>query len=359
MTVLALTVAAATLVVGVVVTLLIRVLPSLRLQIASLAFVTVVLPLAAVLVSGWVMFHMGDDVKILAVAAASACAAIGAGLFLAREIGRHVERLRAASADFAAGHLAARAPTGGPAELAELGAAFNAMAANLESLFDARRELVAMASHDLRTPVASISVMLEAVADGVATIDEYLPALRDHTRRLARLIDDMFELARLDAGALALEQRRTDLAPLIDGCLRGIEADARAKNITLERRLPAGVEATCDGAQVERVIYNLLTNALRHTPADGTIAVAATDRANEVEIAVEDTGEGVAAGSEGRIFERFWRGERARTAASGDGAGLGLAIARALVEAQGGRIWLERRDGGGTRFAFTLPHVAR
>jgi len=356
---LAVVVVVATLGVGLAVTLLLRLLPSLRLQIASLALLTVVLPLAVVLVSGWVMFHMGDDVKILAVAAASACAAVGAALALAREIGRNVDRLRAASAELAGGNLAARAPTDGPVELAELGSAFNAMAQHLGELFDARRELVAMASHDLRTPVASISVMLEAIADGVATVDEYLPALRDHTRRLARLIDEMFELARLDAGALAIERRATKLAPLIDGCLRGIEADARAKNIRLERRLPASVEATCDGAHVERILYNLLTNALRHTPADGAIAVAAADRSDEVQISVEDTGDGVAVGAEGRVFDRFWRGDRARTAAPGEGAGLGLAIARALVEAQGGRIWLERRDGGGTRFSFTLPNAAR
>jgi two-component system, OmpR family, sensor histidine kinase SaeS len=356
---LALAVAVASLGVGLAVTLLLRLLPSLRLQIASLALVTVVLPLAVVFVSGWVMFHMGDDVKILAVAAASACAAVGAGLALSREIGRNVDRLRDASAEFAGGNLAARAPTDGPAELAELGASFNAMAEHLGELFDARRELVAMASHDLRTPVASISVMLEAIADGVATADEYLPALRDHTRRLARLIDEMFELATLDAGALAIERRATNLTPLIDGCLRGIEADARAKNIALERRLPASVEATCDGAHVERILYNLLTNALRHTPADGAIAVAAADHPDEVEISVEDTGDGVAAGTEGRVFDRFWRGDRARTAAPGEGAGLGLAIARALVEAQGGRIWLERRESGGTRFSFTLPNAAR
>ena len=159
-------------------------LPSVRLQLAGFALLSVVLPLLAVLLSGWVMFHMGDDVKILAVAAASATAAVAAALVLASSIARRIDRLRSASPALAAGELGARAPEGGPRELAELGKSFNAMADSLESLFDARRELVAAASHDLRAPVASIAAMLEAIEDGLATPTEYLAPLQDQARRL-------------------------------------------------------------------------------------------------------------------------------------------------------------------------------
>ena len=271
---LALAVVVATLGVGLAVTLLLRLLPSLRVQIASLALVTVVLPLAVVLVSGWVMFHMGDDVKILAVAAASASAAVAAALVLGSSITRRIDLLRSASSQLAAGDLAVRAPEGGPRELDELGRSFNAMAGSLEGLFDARRELVAAASHDLRAPVASIAAMLEAIEDGLATPAEYLGPLQDQARRLTILVDDLFELARIDAGALLHELQEVALAPLIESCIRGFEAEARVRNVTLERTVEEPVpEARCAPEQVERVLLNLLTNALRHTPSDGTVAV--------------------------------------------------------------------------------------
>ncbi len=165
---LALIVAGATLAAGLAATFLLRLLPTVRLQLAGLALLAVALPLAAVLLSGWVMFHMGDDVKILAVAAASALVAVAAALALGTSIARRIDRLRTASGALAAGDLSARAPDSGPRELAELGRSFNEMAANLEELFDARRELVAAASHDLRTPIASITAMLEAIEDGLA-----------------------------------------------------------------------------------------------------------------------------------------------------------------------------------------------
>jgi len=351
---LALAVAAGTLVVGLAATFALRLLPSVRLQLAGFAFLSVVLPLLAVLLSGWVMFHMGDDVKILAVAAASATAAVAAALVLASSIARRIDRLRFASAALAAGELGARAPEGGPRELAELGRSFNAMADSLESLFDARRELVAAASHDLRAPVASIAAMLEAVEDGLATPGECLAPLQDQTRRLTSLVDDLFELARIDAGSLAHELEEVALAPLVESCVRGFEAEARARNVTLERTVDQPVpEARCAPEQVERVLLNLLTNALRHTPSDGTVAVTLAGAADHVRVTVEDTGHGLTPEATRRMFDRFWRDDSARQA--NGGAGLGLAIARGLVEAQGGVIWAEQRPTGGASVSFTLP----
>jgi signal transduction histidine kinase len=348
----ALLIAALTFAGGMAVALLLRMVPTVRLQLAGLAALAVLAPLVAVLLSGWVMFHMGDDVKILAVAAASASAAIVAALLLARSIADSVDRVRAASSRLAAGDLAARAPEDGPAEVAELAASFNAMAGSLERLFDARRELVAWASHDLRTPLANMQAMLEALEDGLAEPERYVPALREQVQVLSSLVDDLFELARIDANALTLELRDARLAPVVASVLRGVEAEAAARRVSLEARVDEDATARFAPDKVERVLQNLLTNALRHTPSDGSVAVIVEPFADEVRVLVEDSGDGLAAESEARMFERFWRGDRAR---SSPGAGLGLAISRGLVEAQGGRIWAENRAAGGARVSFTLP----
>lgn len=355
----ALVVSMSTLAAGIALALALRRLPTVRLQLAGLALLAVGLPLAAVILGGLVMFHMHEDVKILAVAAASASTALAAALLVGAEIGRRIRGLETAADELSSGELKARAPTDAPRELAHLGEAFNTMASNLEALFDARRQLVAWASHDLRTPVASIQAMLEAVEDGLASIDEYLPALRQQTLTLAMLIDDLFELARIDAGALRLELRETQLAQLVSTCVGGLEAEARAQQIHIESQLGDALpDVRCAPEHVQRVLFNLLTNALRHTPSDGAVLVKARRHARELEVSVEDTGVGLTAEAQQRMFERFWRGDASRTRASG-GAGLGLAIAQGFVEAQGGRIWAENRPEGGARFAFTLPIAER
>jgi signal transduction histidine kinase len=345
-------VALATLAIGLLLATLLRLLPTVRLQLAGLAVLAVLLPLGAVLASGWVMFHMGDDVKILAVTAASALTALVAALLVARSIADSIDRVREASVEFAQGNLDARAPEGGPAEVAELAASFNEMGANLSRLFDTRRELVAWASHDLRTPLANMQAMLEALEDGLGEPEEYVPVLLEQVRVLSLLVDDLFELARIDAGALTLEMHRLPVAPIVSSSLRGVEAEARSRHVTLAAEVEDDLTARFAPEKVERVLMNLLTNALRHTPSDGVVAVRVEPHAGEVRVAVEDTGEGLDAEAQERMFERFWRGDQSR---SSRGAGLGLAIARGLVEAHGGRIWAEDREGGGARICFTLP----
>jgi signal transduction histidine kinase len=345
-------VALATLAVGLVLAYLLRLLPTVRLQLAGLAFLAVLLPLGAVLLSGWVMFHMGEDVKILAVTAASALTAVVAALVLARSIVGSIDRVRDASVQMARGDLEARVPDGGPTEIADLATSFNEMGDNLRRLFDTRRELVAWASHDLRTPLANMQAMLEAVEDGLAAPDEYVPVLREQVQTLSLLVDDIFELARIDAGALTLELHRLPVAPVVSSSLRSIEAEARSRHVRLDADVDAELTARFAPDKLERVLMNLLTNALRHTPSDGAVAVLVEPRSDEVRVAVEDTGLGLDAEARERMFERFWRGDQAR---SSRGAGLGLAIARGLVEAHGGRIWAENREGGGARVCFTLP----
>jgi signal transduction histidine kinase len=353
----ALVVALGTLGAGLAAALLIRKVPSVRLQLAGLGLLAVLLPLAAVAVSGVVMFNSGHDLTILFVAVASSTAALGAAFLLGRSILRPIRELSGASTALARGDLAARASERGPAELAELAGSFNEMADRIEELFDARRQLVAWASHDLRTPLASLQAMLEAVEDGLAPPERYLPAMREQVRTLGLLVDDLFELARIDAGALTLELREAPLSALVQSCLRGIEAEATNRRVSLSSVLDGDPPVVCAPDKVERVLLNLLTNALRHTPSDGSVAVVVRALDEEVCVTVEDTGEGLPADSGQLVFDRFWRGDPARSRATG-GAGLGLAIARGLVEAQGGRIWAENRPGGGARIAFTLPRAA-
>jgi len=324
-----------TLVVGVTAVLALHTLPTVRLQLAGLAFLAVVLPLTAVLLSGWVMFHMGADVKILAVAAASASAAIGGALLLARSISGRIDALRTASSKLAEGDLGARASDVGPRELSELGVSFNEMASNLERLFDARRQLVAWASHDLRTPLASMQAVVEALEDGLVDPQTYVPVLRHQVTRLGVLVDDLFELARIDAGVLTLELRETEMKGVVDTCLRDLEPEARAKHVRLESRIAEPASAVCAADKVERVLFNLLTNSLRHTPSDGAVAVVVESAREEVRVTVEDTGDGIEPESLDSIFDPFWRSDQARSAGDASG-GLGLAIAQGLVEAQGG-----------------------
>jgi two-component system sensor histidine kinase BaeS len=351
----ALVLAAATLVVGILAAVALSMLPTVRLQLAALALLAVALPLASVLASGWVMFHMHDDAKILAVSSAAALSAVAGSLLLARSVLHPLERLRGVSGELAAGDLAARASERGPREVAELGIAFNGMAASIERLFGARRQLVAWASHDLRTPLSSVQVMLEALEDGLAQPDEYMPAIRDQVRILSTLVDDLFELTRIDTGVLTLELHEIQLDGLVDTCVRGLEADARAKGVRLETRWHARRPAVrCAPEKVERILHNLLTNALRHTPTDGAVAVVVSAMPQAVTVAVEDSGAGLTEETVERMFEHFWRADPARSV---DGSGLGLAIAQGLVEAQGGRIWAENRPEGGARVAFTLQRA--
>jgi signal transduction histidine kinase len=341
-----------TLAVGLGLAYLLRLLPTMRLQLSGLAVLAVLLPLGAVLLSGWVMFDSKHDLMILAVTAASALTAVVAALVLTRSIVGTIDRVRAASVELAHGDLDVRVPEGGPVEMAELATSFNDMGDNLRRLFDTRRELVAWASHDLRTPLANMQAMLEAIEDGLGEPAEYVPVLREQVGALSVLVEDLFELARIDAGALTLEMRRLPVAPVVSSSLRSIEAEARSRHVRLDSEVDDGVTARFAPVELERVLMNLLTNALRHTPSDGAVAVRVEPEANEVRVAVEDSGEGLDAEARERMFERFWRADQSR---SSRGAGLGLAIARGLVEAHGGRIWAENREDGGARVCFTLP----
>ncbi len=329
---------------------------SIRAQLAVLAVAAVCAPIAIVVGSGLVMFGMHDERKFWLVVIVATVFALAGALLLGQQILRPLDGLRDASKRLAGGDLSARAQESGPRELQELGASFNEMASNLEQLFDARRELVAWASHDLRTPLASLRAMVEALEDGLAQPAEYLPAIKAQTQILSGLVEDLFELARIDSGALALELQDASLGELVTSCVDALEADAHAHGVRLESRLGDDLVVTVAPDKVQRVLMNLLANAVRHAQPDGAVAVLVETEADRVVIAVEDDGNGLPPDAPQRMFERFWRADESRARSSG-GAGLGLAIAQGLVQAHGGTIWAENRRGGGARVAFTLPRA--
>src|SRR5262249_34297791 len=302
-------------------------LPTLQLQLAALALLAVCLPLAVVLASGLVMLGIHHDGAILAVAIASALSALAGAYLLGRRVLQPLGRLSATSARVAGGDLSARASESGPRELRELGPAFSELAVALGQLFGARRALVAWASHALRTPLASLRAMVEALEDGLASPDEYVPAIRAQTEILSRLVDDLFELAMIDAGALRLELQEVPIGSLVFDCVGAVEPEARAR--PGRRRAPGAADPAGRLApdKIERVLLNLLTNAVRHASANGTVAVVVEPDTHHALVAVEDSGDGLAHDAPQRMFDRFWRADDSRARSSG-GAGLGLAIAQ-------------------------------
>jgi signal transduction histidine kinase len=303
---------------------------------------------------------------------------ISFGYFLSASITHTLADLVRAAGRLSRGDFAARVPVAGEDEVAQLGRAFNAMAARLQqadadqrALEAARRDLVAWASHDLRTPLASLRAMVDALADGVvadpASVARYLQQSQAEIGRMSALIDDLFELAQMDAGNLVLHCETSSLADLISDTLEAFSARAGARGIALSGQVEPGTDPVWMAPdKIGRVLRNLVENALRHTPPGGAIELHALPQAGGVVVTVRDTGEGIAPEDLGRVFDRFYRGDAARARALADtgagaisgGAGLGLAIARGLVEAHGGTISAESATGRGTTMRFTLPNRA-
>ncbi|MGZ5212451.1 MAG: sensor histidine kinase [Actinomycetota bacterium] len=218
-----------------------------------------------------------------------------------------------------------------------------------------RRDLIVAVSHDLRTPLASLRAMVEAIDEGVVddapTIRRYAGEMRRSVEQLVAMVDDLFELTQLDAGVIRAETTRASLDEVVRSALATIEPAAELKGLAIVADLDRAAGATCSPRLV-RVLQNLLVNAVRHTPPDGTIRIEAVRDERGLTVAVEDTGEGIAEADLSRVFEPFFRADPART---GAGAGLGLALAERIVQAMGGSIALESRPAVGTRFAVELP----
>ena len=220
-----------------------------------------------------------------------------------------------------------------------------------------RRDLIAAVSHDLRTPITSLRLLTDAIADDVvdgATKRSYLGQMSTHLDAMSALIDDLFELSRLEAGDIKWSVEQVQLDELVGETVDAMRAQADARSVRVRAELPAGLRpAHGDPEKLQRVLFNLIQNAIRHTPADGSVVVRARPAGDAVEIEVSDTGDGIAADEREHVFEPFFRGG-SQAARPSNGAGLGLAISRAIVEAHGGRIWLEDAPSG-TRVRFSLP----
>lgn len=292
--------------------------------------------------------------------------AMSVGYFLSAALTDRIVTLNRAAQEIASGDLSVRVPVAGNDEMASLARTFNDMAEQLEAadqkqrdLDTLRRNLIAWAGHDLRTPLASIRAIVEALADGVVedpeTVDRYLHTTQREIRSLSLLIDDLFELAQLEAGGLRLEIRPNSLSDLLSDTLESFSELAARQEVTLQGTVDPGVDPVpMDTQQIGRVLSNLVGNALRHSRAGGTVYVQAAARAERVEVEILDSGEGIDAQDLPHIFERFYRSEKSRSRTTG-GAGLGLAIAKGIVEAHGGEISVESALGEGTCFSFTLP----
>jgi signal transduction histidine kinase len=225
----------------------------------------------------------------------------------------------------------------------------------------ARRDLVAAISHDLRTPITSLRLLAEAVGDDVVADPEmrrgYLERMRTHIDALGALIDDLFELSRLEAGDINWSLEQVPLPELVAETVEAMRVQAEIKGVAVVADVPAALlPARANPEKLQRVLFNLIQNAIRHTPADGSVVVRAEPVADAIEIEVADSGDGIAPDERDRVFTAFYRGgaDAARTTG---GAGLGLAISRAIVEAHGGRIWLPEATAG-TRVRFSLPAAA-
>lgn len=220
-----------------------------------------------------------------------------------------------------------------------------------------RRQMVAAVSHDLRTPLASLQLLVEAVDDEIVdeqTRRRYLATMRTNIDSLSTLIDDLFELSRIEAGDIEWSIRQVELGMLVDETVAAMQPEAGAKGVEIRTQLgEPELLARADPEKIQRVLFNLIRNAIRHTPADGSVTVRATTGRGEVEIEVADTGDGIPAAERERVFEAFFRGGEDASRQS-DGAGLGLAVSRAIVERHGGRIWLAPAAQG-TSIRFSLP----
>ena len=265
--------------------------------------------------------------------------------------------LRGAARTFGGGEYSHRAPKLGPHEIGELGETFNSMADDIQRAERQRLNLMADVAHELRTPLSNIQGYVEAMKDGIINpSDETLESIHQQVLQLNHLVEDVKLLSLIDAGALRLNFERAAVGDVLKRSVRGFVAKARSKEIRLNTEIAEDIPPVrMDTARILQVVDNLLENAVRHTPHGGEVTVrAGMVPPDEVFIAVEDTGDGIPDDVIDTVFDRFRRADPSRTRTTG-GAGLGLAIAKNLVDAHGGRIEAESRPGGGTTFRFTIP----
>lgn len=346
----------------------------LGLSLRAKAFIAAAIGSAVGLVNIYVIARLmfvsttHDLPLLVTVLVFSGVLAVFFSLLVAATVTDRVRTIAGAIRGIAAGAYDTRITLDGGDELVALAADVDQLAARLQAaerqrdeLDRERRELTAAISHDLRTPLASFRAMVEALSDGVVEppdVDRYLRTMRREIDRLSRMLDDLFELAQIDAGALRLERRPLAVQEIVTDVADAMQAQAAQAGVALEVDADASAPPLAiDGARMERAVANLVRNAIEHTRPGGRIALRVARGARDVAVTVEDDGEGISADVLEHVWERFYRGDRARSrrAGSGDGAGLGLSIVRGIVEAHGGSVEVRSTPGTGSVFTIRLP----
>lgn len=337
---------------------------SLQTRLVCVAIVAIAVALANLAVLAMDMVVSGDDAKLLAILLVYALGAgVAVAVALSRTIGPSFRRLADTATALGEGDLDARVGelASGP-ELETLARTLDEMAERLQDaeahrdrIEAMRRDLITTVSHDLRTPLASLRAMVEAIDDGVvddpASMVRYAAEMRGSMQQLSTMVDDLFELTQLDAGAIERETKTARLGEIVRSAMATVQPQMNAKRLAVEADIRAVDDVACS-PRMTRVLQNLLMNAVRHTPTDGAVRLSARRNGEQLEVSVEDSGEGIAPQDLDRIFEPFYRADPAR---SGPGAGLGLALAKRIVEALGGHISAENAISHGARFAVVVP----
>jgi histidine kinase len=284
--------------------------------------------------------------------------AVLVSVFFSRSIVAPLRAMMSASQRIAEGHYDERVVVNGADELAQLAGHFNLMAGRLEQTETVRRRLIGDVSHELRTPLTAIGGYMEGLMDGVLpATPETFEQVRMEAGRLGRLVDDLQELSRVESGAISLDVRPLAVSALVQTTAKRLSLKFDQKHIRLGLNLPPNLPPVlADEDRAIQVLTNLLGNALAYTPAEGEVTVSAALTGDEVQVSVRDSGIGIPAESLPHIFDRFYRVDKSRSRAAGGGSGIGLTIAKHLVEAHGGKIRVESAgEGQGSTFSFTLP----
>ncbi len=292
---------------------------------------------------------------------ASVLAALLVSLFLSRRVVAPIRILTDASQHIAEGHYDERVQVNGSDEIAQLATRFNQMATQLEQVESMRRQLIGDVTHELRTPLTSIKGYMEGLVDGVLpSTPETFNQIHREANRLSRLVDDLQELSRVEAKAYSLDVRSVAISSLVQTTVKRLSPQATAKRITLRPNLPADLPPIqADEDRITQVLVNLVANAIHYTPEGGDVAISAARQTDEIHISVKDSGIGIPPEHIANLFTRFYRVDKSRSRNAGGGSGIGLTIAKHLVEAHGGRIWAESKgEGQGSTFTFSLK-IAR
>ncbi|MFH2040631.1 MAG: ATP-binding protein [Chloroflexota bacterium] len=298
-----------------------------------------------------------NEALVLALVIAGSAAML-VSLLLSRGIVAPVRRMTTVSQHIADGHYSERVETDNHDELGQLAHSFNQMAENLEQVELMRRQLIADVSHELRTPLTAIQGSMEGLLDGILpAIPETYLQIHQEAGRLARLVDDLQELSRVEAGASPLEIRLVQVNNLIQTTIKRLTPQAIKKKISIVADLLADLPLVpLDEARITQVLTNLVSNALQYTQEGGRIHIGTRQTKDEIQVSITDTGIGIPADHMAHLFTRFYRVDKSRSRQAGGGSGIGLTIARHLVESHGGRIWVESPgEGQGSTFTFSLP----